>query len=99
MDTIYSFLPYVVAAAVLFFVYQKVAPLLRVRLPAASLEGVAAKLLGPSYAAAVADRNAKRYLKQGDYLAAGKVFEEMGKPDEAVKAYVEGQEFWAAATL
>ncbi|HEV8255281.1 MAG TPA: protein kinase [Vicinamibacteria bacterium] len=101
MDFIFSipYLPYIVGAVVLFVVYQKVAPRLRMRVPAADLDGVVSKVLGPSYAAARVDRTAKRYRDGGNFLAAGKLYEDAGKDEQAIAAYVEGQEFWAAAAL
>jgi tetratricopeptide (TPR) repeat protein len=93
------YLPYIVGAVALFIVYQKVAPMLRVRVPTANLDGVMSKVLGPSYAAARVDRTANRYRADGNFLAAGKLYEDAGKDEQAIAAYVEGQEFWAAASL
>jgi tetratricopeptide (TPR) repeat protein len=45
-------------------------------------------------------RDVHRYKNDGNYLAAGKLLEDAGKPQEAVNAYLEGREhFAAAATL
>jgi serine/threonine-protein kinase len=101
MDFIFSipYLPYILGVVVLIVVYQKFAPMLRLRVPAANLDGVISKVLGPSYAAARIDRTAKRYRGSGNFLAAGKLYEDAGKDEQAIAAYVEGQEFWAAAAL
>jgi tetratricopeptide (TPR) repeat protein len=101
MDFILSipYLPYIVGAVLLLVVYQKVLPMLRVRVPTANLDGVMSRVLGPSYAAARIDRTAKRYRDAGNFLAAGKLYEDAGRSEQAIASYVEGQEFWAAAAL
>lgn len=101
MDFLFSipYLPYIVGGVVLFFIYQQVAPRLSLRAPRIGLDDIMGKLMGPGYAAAQTDRMAKKYRKEGHFLAAGKLFEDAGKLAEAVDAYVEGQEYWAAASV
>jgi serine/threonine-protein kinase len=83
----------------LLFVYQKVAPRLRIRVPGAGLSGqdLLSTLLGPRFREAKKEREVSRLRKQGDALAAGKLLEDMGRPQEAAEAYLEGHEYWAAA--
>jgi len=42
-------------------------------------------------------REVHRYRVEGNFLAAGKLLEDAGKPQEAVNAYLEGREHYAAA--
>ena len=57
----------------LFFVYQKVAPRLKIRVPGVgvSRQGFLDQLLGPRFREAKQEREVSRLKKQGDYLAAG----------------------------
>jgi len=84
---------------VLVFVYQQVAPRLRIRVPGVgvSREGLLSTLLGPRFREAKKEREVGKLKKQGDFLAAGKALEDLGRPQEAAEAYLEGQEYWAAA--
>ena len=83
----------------LLVIYQKVAPMLRFRLPGAggSRQGLLDQLLGPRFQEAKREREASRLKKQGEYLAAGKMLEDMNRTQEAAEVYLEGQEYWAAA--
>ncbi len=83
----------------LLVVYQKVAPMLRIRVPGSGItrEGLLARLLGPRFREAKLEREASRLRKHGDYLAAGKMLEDMNRTQEAAEVYLEGQEYWAAA--
>ncbi len=42
-------------------------------------------------------RDVRRFKGDGNFLAAGKLLEDAGKPQEAVNAYLEGREHYAAA--
>jgi len=42
-------------------------------------------------------KDVRRYKAEGNFLAAGKLLEEAGKPQDAVTAYLEGREHYAAA--
>jgi tetratricopeptide (TPR) repeat protein len=42
-------------------------------------------------------RDVNRYMKEGNYLAAGKLLEDQGRPRDAVDVYLEGREHYAAA--
>src|SRR5438477_35779 len=104
MDYILSipYLPYILLVIAAFFVYQRFATRVRVRVPGRgaggpSMDGVLDKILGPSYAQGKLNRTIAAYKKQGQYLPAGKLLEDAGRLPEAVEAYIEGQEYYAAA--
>jgi len=85
-----------------YVVYLKViAPaytsLVAPRLGRLSLDSILGAILGASYANARLERLISREKKAGNYLAVGKIYEDHGKPDKAVEAYVAGEEHWAAA--
>ena len=42
-------------------------------------------------------RDVNRFIKEGNFLAAGKLLEDQGKPKDAVDVYLEGREHYAAA--
>jgi serine/threonine-protein kinase len=96
-----AYLPWLLLAVALLVGYQKLAPRLKIRAPGMSftLDDVAGKLLGPRYAAAKVDRAVARLKKQGNYLAAGRLYEEHERLAESVDAYSEGREFFAAASV
>ena len=86
----------------LILAYNKFAPLIRVRLPSADVPLTTDDLVGrllPGYADAKAQKHIERLKNSGDFLAAGRMLEEAGKLEEAVKSYTEGSEFFAAATV
>ena len=86
---------------VLVLGYRSFAPRLKINLPGTGLstQGLVNKLLGPRYHEAQALRTVKRLKKQGHFLGAGKLYEDIGKLPEAAEAYQEGHEFFAAATV
>src|SRR5262245_1369423 len=81
------------------FVYQKVAPSLKIRVPGIPSSGqdLLSRILGPGYREGKIERQAARLRRAGDALAAGKLLEDIGRPQEAAEAYLEGHEYWAAA--
>jgi len=79
-----SYVPYAVGFIVALVLYQQFAHRLRVRRPAGATTGNLA-------------RDVHRYKSEGNFLAAGKLLEDAGKPQEAVNAYLEGREHYAAA--
>jgi tetratricopeptide (TPR) repeat protein len=102
MDFLFSipYLPHIVGLLVLLFIYQKLAPRMRVRVPTAqgpSMDDVLGKVLGSSYSEGKLNRQVATYKKQGHYLAAGKLLEDASRLPEAAEAYLEGQEHFAAA--
>src|SRR6266478_437319 len=98
-SSITAYLPYIVGIAVVLFLYQKYSHRVRVRVPGSnvSVDDVLGKVL-PSYQEGKLNRQIAAYRKQGNALAAGKLLEDAGRLPEAADAYVEGQEFFAAAT-
>ena len=93
------YVPWIAGAAALLIAYQKLAPHLRVRVPGSALtaDDLMGLLLGPRYGEAKTEKAVKRFRRLGNFLAAGRIYEEAGKLAEAVEAYSEGKEFWAAA--
>ena len=79
-----AYLPYVIGFVVALVLYQQFAHRLRVRRPAGASSGSLS-------------RDVHRYKNEGNFLAAGKLLEDAGKPQEAVNAYLEGREHYAAA--
>ena len=86
MDFLFDqpYLPYAVGFVVALVLYQQFARRLRVRRPAGAATGNLA-------------RDVHRYKIEGNFLAAGKLLEDARKPQEAVNAYLEGREHYAAA--
>jgi tetratricopeptide (TPR) repeat protein len=95
------YIPWILAALVLITVYQKVAPRLRVKTPASdlSVDGLMGKMLGPRFAEHKVRKQVGRFMKEANYLAAGKLLEDHGELPEAVEAYTTGNEYWAAASV
>jgi len=91
-----------VLVVVAYVLYQKLAPRLNVRVPKIdlSVDGILSAVLGAAYA----ERKTAAYIGQlkrdGNFLAAGKIYEDDNKLAKAVEIYLEGDEkFAAAATL
>ena len=86
---------------VAFVLYQKLSPRIRIRVPGSHIkpEDLIGRLLGPRFAEAKMEREAAKYKKQDNYLAAGKIYEDVGKLQQAAEAYTQGNEFWAAASV
>jgi len=93
------YVPWLLGLIVLVVAYQKLSHNLRFSVPGAGLSGdeIVGKILGPRWAEAKLEKQVARHKKQGNFLAAGKVLEDLNRLPEAAEAYVEGQEFWAAA--
>jgi tetratricopeptide (TPR) repeat protein len=93
------YVPWVVGIVAIIVAYQKLGPLLRVRVPGSALtpDELFGKLLGPGWAKAKVEREVARLKKRGNFLAAGKALEDADRLQEAADAYVDGQEYWAAA--
>jgi tetratricopeptide (TPR) repeat protein len=90
---------WVIGIVLVIVAYQKLGHLLRVRVPGGSLskDEIVGKLLGPRWAEAKMEKQVARFKKQGNFLAAGKALEDANRLPEAAEAYLEGQEYWAAA--
>ena len=85
--------------ALVLFAYRFVADRVRLRVPGSSLtaEGMANQLLGGRWADKKREREVARLRRSGNHLAAGKLLEDVGQLAAAAEAYLEGQEYWAAA--
>src|SRR5262245_24282729 len=103
MDFIFSipYLPQILVVLAIFVAYQQIATRVRIRgggrSAAGGLDDMLGKVLGAGYREAKANRQIASYKKAGQYLAAGKLLEDANRLPEAADAYVEGQEFFAAA--
>ena len=93
------YVPWILLVIALLVVYQKISHKLSIRVPGASLTKgeLLGKILGPRWAAAQIDRQVAKYKKQGNFLAAGKTLEDADRLAQAADAYLDGQEYWAAA--
>ena len=93
------YVPWVLGAVVLLVLYRKFGDRLKIRVPSANVttDDVLGKVLGPRYGEAKLEKAIGKLKKQENWLAAGKMLEDADRPAEAAEAYVEGQEFWAAA--
>jgi serine/threonine-protein kinase len=82
-------------------VYQKFAPSVRFTVPGLDLtpDDIIARLLGPRWGEAKLQRAVEREKKHGNFLAAGRMYEDAGKDQAAVDAFVAGQEYHAAASV
>jgi len=100
MDFLFSipYLPHILIVVVVFVIYQKFAPHVRLKGPGggSGMDDILAKVM-PSYRETKLNRQISSYRKQGHSLAAGKLLEDAGRLPEAADAYLEGQEFFAAA--
>ncbi len=92
------YVPWLIGLVVVVVAYQKLGHLLKVPVPGGlSKEELFGKLLGPRWAEAQMERQVARLKKQGNFLAAGKTLEDANRLQEAADAYLDGQEYWAAA--
>jgi tetratricopeptide (TPR) repeat protein len=90
-------IPWVIGLVALYFAWNALAPRINLRVPSLSAEGLKARVLGDQYAADKLEKAAAREKKAGNFLAAGRAYEEQGKLQAAVDTYLEGEEFMAAA--
>jgi serine/threonine protein kinase/tetratricopeptide (TPR) repeat protein len=88
-------------ALIVLLAYQKLAPRLSIRVPGLSLtpDDIAGKILGSRYSDAKLQRERKAFQKQGNHLAAGRLYEEHDRLEEAAQIYLEGGERFAAASI
>jgi len=64
-----------------------------------ALDGFLAQILGQGYKDRVLDKRVAREKRSGNFLEAGRLYEEAGKMPQAADVFVEGEEFFAAATV
>jgi tetratricopeptide (TPR) repeat protein len=99
MEFLLSNLPYIAGALILVVLYQRFAPRTVQAGSGFSFDDLLGSLLGPSYLEGKLLRHVEQLRKQGDFLIAGKMLEDAARPDEAAQTYIEGQEYFAAATV
>ncbi|MBN2369751.1 MAG: protein kinase [Vicinamibacteria bacterium] len=97
----HPYIPWLILLLTLLVIYQKLLPRLRMRMPGMNLsaQGLLEKLAGSRYTEIKLEAAVKREKKNGNTLAAGRLYEEAGRPNQAVEVYLEGQEFIAAAVV
>jgi tetratricopeptide (TPR) repeat protein len=84
----------------LLFAYQKFSHNLKFRVSSGlKTEDLVGKLLGPRFAEAKVERRISQFKKDGNPLAAGKLYEDAGKLQQAAETYLQGNELWAAASI
>jgi len=82
----------------LYFLYTKVLSNVKVRGPSGfSMDDILGRILGARYAEAKVDRAVAREKKRGNFLGAGRLLEDAERLPQAVEAYTQGQEYYAAA--
>jgi len=86
--------PWAIGLVALYIAWNTLAPRLNLRL---NKDALGDRFLGEKYAADKIEKQAAREKKAGNFLVAGRIYEEEGKFQEAIDTYVEGQEFMAAA--
>ncbi len=95
-----SMFPYLLGVVVLLVLYQQLAPRLKINVGSGlGMEKLIGMLLGPRFAAAKVDRAVARERKAGNYLEAGRLLEDAGQLQRSAEVLVEGEEFFAAATV
>jgi len=101
MDFLFNnpYVPWILLAGGLFFVYQKFGHHLKIRVPGGGMtqDDMLGKVLGSGYAQAKLDKAVRKLKKQENWLAAGKLLEDADRVAEAAETYLEGHENWAAA--
>jgi tetratricopeptide (TPR) repeat protein len=91
------FVPWIAAAVVLYVLYRKLGHKLHIKKVDLSMDGILGRVLGKSYTEAKWNKYVAQLKKSGNYLAAGKAYEDLGQDEKAVAVYLEGEETWAAA--
>jgi serine/threonine-protein kinase len=97
MDSLTGLLPYLVGLVVLYFGWKAVAPRLKLQAPDLSVDGLATRVLGDKYQTGKVERQAAAQAKAGNFMEAGRIYEEAGMPEKAAETYLQGEEFMAAA--
>jgi serine/threonine-protein kinase len=97
MDSLTGLLPYLVGVVVLYFGWKAVAPRLQAQVPDLSVDGLATKVLGDKYQSGKVERLAAAQAKSGNFLEAGRIYEEAGMSEKAAETYLQGEELMAAA--
>jgi serine/threonine-protein kinase len=93
------YVPWVIGLVAVLLGYRFLADRLRLRLPGVPTgEDLLSRVLGPRFAEKKVEREVARLKKQDNHLAAGKLLEDSGRLADAAEAYLEGREYWAAAS-
>ncbi len=94
------YVPWLLGLLALLFGYRFVADRLKVRVPGSGMtrDDLVSRVLGPRWAERKLERAIAGLKKQDNHLAAGKLLEEAGRLAEAAEAYLDGREYWAAAS-
>jgi tetratricopeptide (TPR) repeat protein len=93
------YVPWVVGLGALFLGYRFLADRLRLRVPGVpSRDDLLSRILGPRFAEKKLEREIARLKKQDNHLGAGRLLEDSGRLAEAAEAYLEGREYFAAAS-
>jgi serine/threonine protein kinase len=90
-------LPWLAGLLALWFVWNSVAPMVRLRMPKLKADDIATRVLGDKYTTSKMIKNAERETKKGNHLAAGKLYEDAGELQLAADTYLAGEEYIAAA--
>jgi serine/threonine-protein kinase len=99
MDSLTALLPYLVGFVVLYFGWKAIAPRLNLQTPDLSVDGLATRVLGDKYQTGKVERRAAAQAKAGNFLEAGRLYEEAGMTEKAAETYLQGDEFMAAGFL
>jgi eukaryotic-like serine/threonine-protein kinase len=94
------YVPWLLVAVAGLVVYQKFSHKVSVRVPGSGMtrDDVMSKMLGSRWSEGKLERQVAKEKKAGNFLAAGKILEDMDRMPQAAEVYLEGQEFWAAAS-
>ncbi len=99
MDTLLSLAPLAVVLVLAYVAWNFVAPRLKARIPSMTMDDVATKVLGDKYQAGKLERQVAKEVKAGNFMAAGKIYEDAGMAQQAVDTYLQGEEYMAAGFL
>jgi serine/threonine protein kinase len=96
MDTLLSLAPVAIVAVLAYVAWNFLGPKLKERMPSMTMDDVATKVLGDKYQAGKLDRQVAKEVKAGNFMAAGKIYEDAGQAQQAVDTYLQGEEYMAA---
>src|SRR5712692_9074457 len=97
MDLLLRLAPYAIGLAAVYFGWGFIAPRLKLRVPNLTMDDVATRVLGDKYQTGKIERQAAAHSKAGNYLEAGRIYEEAGMTQQALDTYLKGEEYMAAA--
>src|SRR5262245_10013339 len=97
MDTLLSLAPVAAVLVAAYVAWNFLGPRLKARIPSMTMDDVATKVLGDKYQAGKLERQAAKEIKAGNFMAAGRVYEDAGMAQQAVDTYLQGEEYMSAA--